>query len=425
MGNSISCFDTVREHPPYSWPKDHPGRAAAIEERRRVRKNQKIVGSQGNARTIARDPTQPIEASPLIPADQQQTPMHDDALRTTLAEEDKEKIGDEKKEVTEATEMEDGQQDREKEGDKEEDVTEVVDETEIEVEEQFVEKSYRDALLENTVGNGVDDENGDIVDGLLDAENEEYLNEDLIYEDRSEHIENGNEEENGEDNGEIIDKDIGISATAVDESMSFDDDTNADDDDEVEDVDVDDVVNEEGIITEEEIVVQEQIKEQGVIDEEARSIDTRKAMFDNAEDELPEVKEKDLRRDVLDPVTKEHVSLEEYRKRQMERAQGVVKERVDKFEEIDDERSRQLAEHAAIEASRAEAIHNANWRFKQKPSTEGTGEHTAGVRDSMEAALLTNEDLGIENAGQVGKPTANDVGDEEKESDNVEAVMLT
>lgn len=132
------------------------------------------------------------------------------------------------------------------------------------------------------------------------------------------------------------------------------------------------------------------------------SIDTRRALFDHAEDHLPEVKE--VTRDVLDPVTNEYTSLEEYRRRQRERAQGVVRERVEKFEEIDDARSKQIAEHAAIEAARAEAIGNARWTFKSKPDMKSPGLSTLS---SSSAKELPSEDRSPTN--DVSKPTSDEV----------------
>lgn len=63
-------------------------------------------------------------------------------------------------------------------------------------------------------------------------------------------------------------------------------------------------------------------------------IDARRAMFENTPDNIPEAKE--IKYDVLDPVTGEHVSLPEYRERQRERMQGVVKEHTTKYEELDE-----------------------------------------------------------------------------------------
>lgn len=152
---------------------------------------------------------------------------------------------------------------------------------------------------------------------------------------------------------------------------------------------------------------------QGVDVSELSSIDTRRAMFDRAEDRLPEVRE--VRRDVLDPVTNELISLEEYRQRQMERAQGVVRERVEKFEGIDEERSRQIAEHNAIEAARTEAIVKATWTFKRRKGTESTPEKSPYGNDlslgspasppttSEKAAL---EPVGMDSIDDIDEPVA-------------------
>ncbi len=43
MGNALSCLDPAREHPPFSWPKDHPGRAEAIAEYKARRSSTKFT----------------------------------------------------------------------------------------------------------------------------------------------------------------------------------------------------------------------------------------------------------------------------------------------------------------------------------------------------------------------------------------------
>lgn len=418
MGNSVSCFDPVREHPPYSWPKDHPGRDAAIEERRRVRKNQKIVGAQGTAKTVARDPSLPIAATPIVetaPApvdDEEKKPLMDDAetaeketiaetATTTVEDEDvnadkelaaagaavvADEVSDEKKEE----EKEDGEEDANKQDDtveEEKDDAEVKEDDEVAVDEEdvvvakeapaveaaliseapvqaeAVEEDAREAALESDGAESEED---------FDDEVEDESEVENLSEDENESVDDPNPEEadgaldvmeqvgademataaavavafTDADKDQVMDTDIGIEATPVDEKSNEDDEL-------VQEVDDEKPVTAAALVA-------------GEVD-----IDSRRAMFDKGDDELPQAKE--LRRDVYDPVSKEYVSLEEYRKRQREQAQGVVKERVEKFEEIDDERSRQLAEHAAIEAARAEAIANAEWRFKNKERLEAEG----------------------------------------------------
>lgn len=144
---------------------------------------------------------------------------------------------------------------------------------------------------------------------------------------------------------------------------------------------------------------------------EMSSIDTRRALFDRAEDRLPEVRE--IRRDVLDPVTNELISLEEYRQRQMERAQGVVRERVEKFEGIDEERSRQIAEHNAIEAARTEAIVKTTWTFKRRKGNDSTPEKSASAIDFSLSPLVPSpaeetvlDPVGAETIEDIDEPVA-------------------
>lgn len=144
---------------------------------------------------------------------------------------------------------------------------------------------------------------------------------------------------------------------------------------------------------------------------EMSSIDTRRALFDRAEDRLPEVRE--IRRDVLDPVTNELISLEEYRQRQMDRAQGVVRERVEKFEGIDEERSRQIAEHNAIEAARTEAIVKTTWTFKRRKGNDSTPEKSASAIDFSLGPLEPSpteetvlDPVGAETIEEIDEPVA-------------------
>lgn len=69
-------------------------------------------------------------------------------------------------------------------------------------------------------------------------------------------------------------------------------------------------------------------------------IDSRRAMFENSPDNLPEAKE--IKYDVLDPVTGERVTLVEYRERQKERMQGVVKLHAAKYEDLDEQALKEL-----------------------------------------------------------------------------------
>lgn len=490
MGNSISCFDPVREHPPYSWPKDHPGRAAAIDEHKRKRRNQKVPASPPNPAPVEPVP-QPLAADPKpadpvpVPAtlvtdplvethendfvlpggepdhpsttpttdpadptpdqsaiDTSTSPQTDDlqhavestpetdltlavktdqgttainATGTTAAEQatdtepaadgaeeadkhlDAESAADEPADASDealaATEpsaadvgamliASAGAADASTDDDKEEENEQ--GENQIEVEPVInVDPSEATQVVDEAESQVPID----IPAVVADVEVEE-ASQDLVKKE-VEQMDTGNSVDGTEDMGddEVIDKELGIMATPVPEG------TNGDEI--LEEVDEEKPVNESiGLlpVAEEEGESKEVVVEVAGEDEEAKgigavagsedvpSIDTRRAIFDTAEDRLPEVKE--LRRDVLDPVTKENITLEEYRKRQMEQAQGVVRERVEKFEEIDEERSKEIAEHRAIEAARTEAIVKAQWKFKNKGQEAMTEAETALLESS-------------------------------------------
>lgn len=504
MGNSISCFDPVREHPPYSWPKDHPGRAAAIDEHKRKRRNQKFpapgdpvpqppaadpkpadpapvpaapvtdppvehagkdvvlpVGEPNLTSTtpstdlvdptpdqtaldtptspqpddlqLAVEPTPETDPTPAVQPDQAITAV--DAAGTTAALQatDPEPAADGAEEADKhldaesaadepagaSGEAEAGMEpvavdvaaqlvasggaalamaDDDKEEEKEDGENQIQVEPIINVDPSATTEVVDEVLTQVPV---------DVPAVVADVEVKEASHERATEETPEvEEKDTGNNVDGAEDMGddEVIDKELGIVATPVAEG------TNGDEI--VEEVDEEKPVYESiGLLPvgEEEGETKEVVVEVAGEDAEAKgigavagsedvpSIDTRRAIFDKAEDRLPEVKE--LRRDVLDPVTKENITLEEYRKRQMEQAQGVVRERVEKFEEIDEERSKEIAEHAAIEAARTDAIVKAQWKFKNKGQEamteaetallEGTGDLESSAGDQAVESAMT------------------------------------
>lgn len=516
MGNSLSCFDHVREHPPYSWPKDHPGRDAAIAERRRTRRNQKIVGAQGNARTVLKDATKetaneslaettplaaaektpapltkekPIEETPIEekPIDEKpilETPTKEKPILETLIEEkpieEKPIMGKPLEEATPVTHFEDPTDVKEDRDAPLEWSTDPVDEIEpvivpssVAAREKSDDRSGEpgsEKMIDPTVviedvkksdvdmPVDIDVENAD-VDGIRTTEvvDETVLGATVVDDVKPDDV--GGEPEitevveevttvkvvsepvpvgvpstlvddeadkppGSDPSRDLPDMNIG-SGEVVEETVTVVFDENKDQPEMTPEAIVDSLsgpIGEEGpkdpktpkdatdgaTAAKEAQKVMDDLNGEPSVDDadtdaaidepKLPSIDTRRAIFDRAEDRLPEVKE--VQRDVLDPVTNEFISLEEYRQRQMERARGVVRERVEKFEEIDDERSRQLAEHAAIEAARAEAIGNAKWAFKSKSPDKPRFESPTEL-DGNAISLDETKGMGVE-----GEPEA-------------------
>ena len=373
MGNSASCFDPVREHPPYSWPKDHPGRDAAIAERKRSRRSKRR--SAATAQPVDKEPatdltsttqdTEPKQSTPVtldnkpditsvIPPVTKQSPLESNLVKDLELEKDT--ILDKPKSPQVAT--------------KEIPITPVVNETpEIvknSVNQPIESENVLDEIKQNHDQLPVETEPVVVVDeeadNLLDDDEKIDEVDDIQIEETE--IEKVQEKE------EFIDaattdpitpmKDLSeeeikpvdlIEETPVETEVI----------DPVEDIkkDITDTTATTNVVTEEKDINETD-------DPDGTAFDTTRAMFDNTKDDLPEVG--DLNRDVFDPVMKEYITLPEYRKRQAERAQGVVKERVEKFEEIDDQVSKQKAEMQAIDAVRVEMAEKAEWRFKTNSS---------------------------------------------------------
>lgn len=369
MGNTVSCFDPVREHPPYSWPKDHPDRAAAIAERKLARQNRKVIGAQSNARTVERDPpNQPAPTSTDLPEKSlgETTPISDtspiqDSTVPPLAGKDADKDLD----IPDALEVPDISEDLDNildhpllESDANKDITlvpaQVVDNDfdDNSIDEfadvgERAEETFDDTALHSPI-----DDDSPLTDnlqatGVTDATEDDVVRPPSDTLDATEPLE---ALEQSDDNSNL--NTLGAAVTDSNEILA------------------DDALLDEP----EPIAVKVEPETEDTF---ISSIDDRRAVFNREEDVLPNPKE--IQRDVLDPVTNEYVTLSEYRERQRVRAHGLVKERVEKFEEIDDQTSKEKAELAAIEAARAEAQGKADWTYKHEV-------HVAGeVNDAVES----------------------------------------
>lgn len=380
MGNSVSCFDPVREHPPYSWPKDHPDRAAAIADLKRKRRNQKIVGTQGTAHSVPREGAKPtpegtaaavleekkeelvVPTTVVEDVKEEDSPIADKAAgvkdeakdevaaviqepKETLedaADELKEEVIDDAETASRAVPLVAPVNDEIPDKDADEDKlpeAEAVAEAEAEAEAEAKAKAKADADLTPVpvpvlVADDDEDENDE---GMEDKESIEEFKDVLpapspvpVVEEEEKMVEEAADEPK-------LQESVPEVAAVVEED---------------EDVEKKDELFEAGP------PVAETVPETA-----ASSIDTRRAMFEQTDgDELPEPKE--LKRDVHDPVTGEYITLSEYRQRQKERARGVVKEKIENFEAVDDKSAKEKAELAAIEAVRTEAIEKAEWKFK-------------------------------------------------------------
>lgn len=504
MGQAISCFDSAKEHPPYSWPKDHPERESAIAEQKRKRK-QRIVGVGGGAHTVelnskpvGTSPTplsDPVVAAPVEPSiDKPAAVISEEIPKVESVDVDTTKVSRSlDPDVVDVpvipSEVPSLPTDPVKTDEPIEDIAmpeepqeiEVVEKVQVAVETVAVEaipvvvKNSDDKLAEPDLDADSFDDVIEPTDPDVDLHVDRDFKIDPQVDPNSDIVPvveptvdlATNIDINPDDNPDVVAdamrEDIEyVSNAIVDEALQIMHETppnvvlaekNTDSDVEsLEDIDqvvpssdpVD--VSEPVVIIEEPKIPvadevlsddvdasidamekepvlpiendlkpdENEIPVDGVDASELSSIDTRRAIFDSAEDHLPEVKE--LRRDVLDPVTNEYISLEEYRKRQMDRAQGVVRERVEKFEGIDEERSRQIAEHNAIEAARTEAIVKASWSFKRRKWNESTPERPMFTKEDLtsdeplpqvsigeEAALDPAEDDVIE---EIDEPVA-------------------
>lgn len=351
MGNAVSCFDPVKEHPPYSWPKDHPERAAKIEQLKKERRNRKIVGTQGNARTVLRDD----------PAANTAANTAANPAANLVSIEPENDVKDLAKPVDEAVDKQLGD-----EVDHHVDDIERVEEAPIPVPDEPVEELVElpaEPEIEDNYLPLADDEAAAAAAAAavvnVDTDEEEDKDEskteqettpvELIEDDDIFHV--------------VEDRDLDL---AFPGAIVVSDSLHEEEEQPEHETPIDTPLTPPPYVTDKDDDTDMPAKEGDTVDDPIMSsIDTRRAMFDRTEDELPQAEE--LRRDVLDPVTNEYISLDEYRERQRERAQGMVKERVEKFEEIDDEVSRQKAELAAIEAVRSKAMEETDWTFKHVP----------------------------------------------------------
>lgn len=513
MGNILSCIDPVREHPPYSWPKNHPGRAEAVAKARRKPRNQRIPGLQGaRARSVEHPPattttgtnpdttpafTHPVKhpepttttsappvptadlptvaatlpdpppttTDPSFPAPEGKTlaqPEPDNGIgagaaaigaamlvgvgvataETVTAAKD-----DAQDEAAGAKDSAQAQLDEALGIPPPDDATDGLAPTidPVEAVEQAAETpeisdldasnaqvSDASAALAAaaalgagalTVSDTDSDEYKNVTDEASNAADElaEQATEDVsnALEHAPDTTEQGDKPEEAPTaadmlmteaeaqpravaHDDIVDEDIEVATTPVDEAVNGEGEGGV-----LEPVDEQDTTT-DGVATTTGEVETDSAKagvesDSKMIDSEvavpvigdtvvsSSFIDTRRAMFDKSEDRLPEVKE--VQRDIVDPVTNKNMSLEEYRRQKLEQAQGLVRERVEKFEEIDEKRVKEIAEHAEIEKVRSEAKNQAKWAFKDK-----TKEEMEGEGDGSE-----NVEWGVEDMSSGGK----------------------
>eukprot|EP00177_Eucheuma_denticulatum_P000724 GFKZ01001303.1.p1 GENE.GFKZ01001303.1~~GFKZ01001303.1.p1 ORF type:complete len:402 (-),score=74.48 GFKZ01001303.1:1068-2273(-) len=393
MGNSVSCFDPVREHPPYSWPKDHPGREAAIAEKKRQRRQQKIAVLKGNTTDVSKESAKDVKVA-KIEAGTSQEHISEDATgeypqRGTSQEG--------RKEASTPTEHNLGTSER-----KESDGLVITEEANIPPEgESPAELSPEDFVRE--VGTAI-------------ANDGNCVPEEGVLGDADEHQERGNGGPDilpftsggtpndllttlGETDGLLGDGSSDSGDENCIESGKNDTEGAKLDEGSIEvlgEHDTDESKSPRKLEEECEITRTERPIDKAPTREESMHtvtpFDNRRAQFEDGDSELPEPRE--VTRDVLDPVTGELISLAEYRVRQMARAEGLVKERVGQYENVVDERAKEMAKQAAIEAVRNEVMEKHQWRFKnekgvvQKQSAEddAIANHEAPLRSLSHAS---------------------------------------
>ena len=108
-------------------------------------------------------------------------------------------------------------------------------------------------------------------------------------------------------------------------------------------------------------------------------ISARRHIFEMGDDTIPEAK--DLLMDVKDPVTGDMVTLAEYRRRQSERAQGVVKVHVEKYESIDEKALKEMETRKLQEESRAKGREGIRHWTVPEPSSPSSPKPTPPKRD--------------------------------------------
>eukprot|EP00177_Eucheuma_denticulatum_P006566 GFKZ01011957.1.p1 GENE.GFKZ01011957.1~~GFKZ01011957.1.p1 ORF type:complete len:393 (-),score=68.93 GFKZ01011957.1:595-1773(-) len=386
MGNSVSCFDPVREHPPYSWPKDHPGREAAIAEKKRQRRQQKIVGLKGSTTDVSREPAKDVQLTKSVAGNSKEHESKD----ATHVQSQGETSTEERKEASSSKEQKLGPNER---AESEEQVemedckilpegvshgklsTEYVDDRTDADSRMDPDCIPEEAVLRDT---GLPDgEGGKRPEILPVIAGSTPINPSLIL---------GEKDVLGDDTmrNSSSGDDICIPSRQKDtEGAMPEPDGALPDDGSLEGAEGQETEENcslgklgedwEGTDTEHS---SEKVLPQEESTHSATSFDNRLAQFQDGDCELPEPRE--VTRDVLDPVTGELISLAEYRGRQMARAEGLVKERVGQYEDVVHERAKQLAKKAAIEAVRNEVMEKHRWTFKseregmpQKRSAEG------------------------------------------------------
>lgn len=413
MGNSVSCFDPIREHPPYSWPKDHPDRAAAIAEKKRQRRHQKIVGTQGNARTTSVASPQEAEAVENNTKE---------AVNEHLKTQDEKPIELDKPEQAETmppvVAPKGIQEDQAEQTDiPTDDVVPEVEKIDVDEEKEEIDKEQIEPLdvtsgavvnnseqSEQPMKNaGEEDIEAQIEEEALDditrampitndtAAKEQNIEANGILRDDDKEIEEAAKlEAEAEIEAEMQaapepEPEKGIDLIAVVDVVDKEEKTEAETEAEKE---ADTELFVDAVDTEEET---EPVAED-TVQPEGPSILKRRAMFEQDSEELPQAKE--TVKDVHDPVTGEYITLTEYRRRQMERAEGLVKERVEQYEDVDEAAAKEIAEFAAIEAVRTEAIEKTRWKFKNEVGKTDKTFGVVGMDEKTGSVAAVDEETG-------------------------------
>lgn len=368
MGNSASCFDPVREHPPYSWPKDHPGRAEAIAE---LKKNRRSVFSKPskNAAANKADATSravDVNANPNADTDAAKNSDAPDARNDSMFEEGV-RIAEKKRleaanalgaadEGDASTPVPDDAPDADApipaQGDDDAAAAAAAAAaTELAAREaaEAREKEAREAEeAEEKEAREAEEARAKEAEQALaakEAEKKQAEEERLAREAEESRLAKEKEEE---------EEKLAEEARRLEEERK-----KAELDKQVEEELAKEAEEADGAEDEEE----KDVTKEDETHVDSSTIDDRRAMFEKPDgEELPPAK--DLKRDILDPVTNEYITLTEYRERLKMRAQGVVKERVEEFEGVEDLASQAKAKLAAIEDARNEAKLKTAWSFK-------------------------------------------------------------
>lgn len=412
MGNSVSCFDPVREHPPYSWPKDHPGRDAAIAEKKRQRRQQKIAVLKGNPSAVPMEPAKepakdvqdkveqecPLRGTPKdLESSKEKNEINGNVgngeAAATDGESDVKETQEGKKEPIEPTESETPQQSNWDPILSPESIRAHRSEGLASCESEH---GPMQAIETAEIVKHIDDKSGNRHEVLPASSTQEVetlekvndvdhksvageelrtssINETSTYTDSDKNVERGLEMDlsvspnafddlQNSQNGKVREEDIAPSAEDYHHVTAWD------------------ASGESALVTEnladKGMAISANVSGDLSRGEDAthpwEAFGDRRAVFERTMNELPEAKE--LSRDVHDPVTGDSIALAEYRGRQMARSEGLVKERVEQYEDVVDERAKELAEQAAIDAVRTEVIERHQWRFKSRDRTEEPSE---------------------------------------------------